>query len=518
MLALFAVLIRLPFLLKGEAFFNSDEAIEALMARHLRDWPVFFWGQGYKGVPEVYFTGLVFAVFGVGVVQAKAVTLAIWATAVAMTTRVAQRSHGDATAVVAGLTLSVGSTVLAFWSLSPNAEVAWLTLIASLLLLSRRADLTCLLCGLAMWIHPVAIWLVASVAMAAIARSDQWRSQKWRGIGRVLTGESRPLVVRASLLFIELLVVVAGAIYLYTYAGGAVRGAAITASHPQKVLRFVVVLAGIAVAAHAIAGTFGSRFRALRALLFLLIGIAPVIFYVVRGSIPGAPITTTRLADAPAKIEILTAWAVPMMIGVRDWAGILIRGAGWLTPAFLVSIAIFLVAGRDRLRQFVLVALVVFALLLIPGGVLQDVQSTRYLMPAFGIAAIASAGGLAILWRRSRVVAAALFVMTIVGFSWGQVRWYRQLGLDESDRQVSACLIDHGIREATADYWIAYRLTFLAHEQVLVVPDDALADRYAPYRARVMAAPVRARIVRMEHVPAGVQVLCTSNSLAAIRN
>src|SRR4029079_260395 len=111
LLAVFAILIRLPFLLKGEAFFNSDEAIEGLMARHLRDLPVFFWGQGYKGTPEVYLTGLVFAIFGVGVVQMKAVTLAICATGVDATTAVAERFYGAATAVVAGVILAVGSMV-----------------------------------------------------------------------------------------------------------------------------------------------------------------------------------------------------------------------------------------------------------------------------------------------------------------------------------------------------------------------------------------------------------------------
>ena len=508
----------MPFLLKGEAFFNSDEAIEGLMARHLGDLPVVFWGQGYKGVPETYLTGLVFAIFGVGVVQLKAVTLGIWVTAVAMTTRVAQRWYGEATAVVVGLTLAVGSTVLASWSLSANAEVSWLILIASLVLLSRRAEVTCLLCGLAIWIHPVAVWLVASVAIAAIARSPTWQSQRWRGLGAVLRGEGLLPVMRILVIVTEILVGLALLVFLFTYFGGALRGFPITANHPQKVLRFVAVLTGLAVVMHALAGTFGSRGRVIRAGVCLVIGVAPVIFYVARGSVPGAPITTSRLSDAPERIDVLVQWAVPMMIGIRDWAGVLIGGAGWLTLLFLVSIAVFLVAARDRLRQMILIALVVLGLLLIPGGVMQDVQSNRYLIPGFGFAAIAAGAGLATLRRRSRLLAGALFAMTLLGFVWGQVRWYRELGLDESDARVGACLIDHGIREATADYWIAYRFTFLAHEQLIVVPDNDLADRYAPYRARVMAAPTRARIVRTETVPSGASVICTSNSLTAIRN
>src|SRR5580765_1842000 len=82
-----SVLVRLPFLVQSEAFFNSDEALEGLMARHIRELPIFFWGQGYKGVPEVYLSATAFAIFGAGVVQLKAVTMAIWCGAVAVSTR-----------------------------------------------------------------------------------------------------------------------------------------------------------------------------------------------------------------------------------------------------------------------------------------------------------------------------------------------------------------------------------------------------------------------------------------------
>jgi len=39
-----------------------------------------------------------------------------------------------------------------------------------------------------------------------------------------------------------------------------------------------------------------------------------------------------------------------------------------------------------------------------------------------------------------------------------------------------------GARNAVADYWVSYRLTFLWRETVAVVPIHAAEDRYAPYR------------------------------------
>ena len=53
-IALAAVAARLPFLLRASRFFDADEAVEGLMARHLGDHSFFFWGQRYKGTPEVF--------------------------------------------------------------------------------------------------------------------------------------------------------------------------------------------------------------------------------------------------------------------------------------------------------------------------------------------------------------------------------------------------------------------------------------------------------------------------------
>ena len=61
--ALLAICARLPFLLTGRIPFDSDEAVEGLMARHVLngELPAFFWGQAFKGVPEVYAAAGAFA-------------------------------------------------------------------------------------------------------------------------------------------------------------------------------------------------------------------------------------------------------------------------------------------------------------------------------------------------------------------------------------------------------------------------------------------------------------------------
>src|SRR5947209_17711313 len=68
---------RLPFLLHADRFFDADEAVEGLMARHVLagEHPLFLWGQRYKGVPEIYLSAAVFRTAGSSVVALKAVTL-----------------------------------------------------------------------------------------------------------------------------------------------------------------------------------------------------------------------------------------------------------------------------------------------------------------------------------------------------------------------------------------------------------------------------------------------------------
>jgi hypothetical protein len=67
-----------------------------------------------------------------------------------------------------------------------------------------------------------------------------------------------------------------------------------------------------------------------------------------------------------------------------------------------------------------------------------------------------------------------------------------------SDYAEEQQLIDHlrssNIRVAAADYWLAYRLTFLSGENPIVVPLDPKEDRYKPYRQQFLRAPQTALI------------------------
>ena len=93
LIAAATIAARLPFLLRADRFFDADEAVEGLMARHVLtgEHPLFLWGQRYKGVPEVYLTSAVFRVAGSGVIALKAVTLACFVVFLCLNFRLLER-------------------------------------------------------------------------------------------------------------------------------------------------------------------------------------------------------------------------------------------------------------------------------------------------------------------------------------------------------------------------------------------------------------------------------------------
>jgi hypothetical protein len=120
----------------------------------------------------------------------------------------------------------------------------------------------------------------------------------------------------------------------------------------------------------------------------------------------------------------------------------------------------------------------------------MDLFSSRYLAALVLFAPFALAPVCARLgWRRAAgLLAASVFASGACGWlGFGDevnglaiVRLPGGGGQDEVElsRQLEA----RGVQAAIADYWVCYRMTFLARESLLVVPLHAREDRYPPYR------------------------------------
>lgn len=74
------------------------------------------------------------------------------------------------------------------------------------------------------------------------------------------------------------------------------------------------------------------------------------------------------------------------------------------------------------------------------------------------------------------------------------VRIRRDNGLAKDEHALAELLRARGIRYGLADYWVAYRLTFLFREDPILVPWHAALDRYPPYRRATEAEAVVAYV------------------------
>jgi hypothetical protein len=140
--AALTIAARLPFLVTGKIPFDSDEAVEGLMARHVLDGelPAFFWGQAFKGVPEVYASAGAFALFGSSVAVLKGVTLVLFALYVALNFILLDKIASRWIAASASLLLFFAPPALVFWSLDASAEYVLIMVLGTALLLLCLAD------------------------------------------------------------------------------------------------------------------------------------------------------------------------------------------------------------------------------------------------------------------------------------------------------------------------------------------------------------------------------------------
>lgn len=90
--------------------------------------------------------------------------------------------------------------------------------------------------------------------------------------------------------------------------------------------------------------------------------------------------------------------------------------------------------------------------------------------------------------RERRRIASAIVAAIIAVHAWQQVIWYQKLQPDTASIATIECLKRNGIRGGYAEYWTAYKLTFVAQEEIVIAPIDGI-DRYPPYTEYVRSLP-----------------------------
>lgn len=116
---LIALVGRGLLLASGAVSFHSDEAVVALMARHILqgERPVFFYGQAYMGSLDAWLVAGMFTLMGQSVLAIRIVQSTLYLGMVAVVFALGLRLSGKlSTAVIAGLLMAVPNTLVALYT------------------------------------------------------------------------------------------------------------------------------------------------------------------------------------------------------------------------------------------------------------------------------------------------------------------------------------------------------------------------------------------------------------------
>lgn len=452
-LLLVALLFRLPTIINA-AGLSSDPAIVGLQALHMLrgEWSWFLWGAGYQGSFDTLVLAVIFALVGSTPLTIMLGPLLGYLIVIALTFDILKRHTGYVLAAL--LVLPIIFTPRALNSVTLYAPRQW-----------------CITCVFA------AIWLLDAMPRAR-----------------------RPLLYAAAGACLSVM-----ALYLDLYALQLLPALglfALVCSFDGSSSKSMVVRRVAACAAGWVIGFF--------------------LLWLIRES-PGMTVQTTSTSLAPARLphNLLLLWntCLPWLLGykvfVSDtavWQPPLIFHVVQLIGAFLLLLGILVGGAALLVRRLPwssrrLGALGCIATLSSLAGFLVstmpvDQYSARYLAPIiwtspFALVPIASA----LRTKRFAVVLAPYILAAAVG-GWLSFGPYVQglfpvvtaRGEAKEEALVGDTLRRCGIHYAASDFWLAYRLTFLWHEQPIVVPLNAWQDRYPPYRQAWAAAPVMALI------------------------
>lgn len=492
---------RLPFLLRADRFFDSDEAVEGLMARHvfLGEYPLFLWGQRYKGVPEVYLTGAVFHWIpqtAASVVALKSVTLACFAAFVCLNFALLTRTCSRTVAWIATAFLIACPPSLVLWSLSGSAEIVMTFVAGAVLCLGvdawrRRGSqggvvVASAALGVGLWVQQFILYYVIALALTHLVQTPDWRKR----LHEAISGRSHPTWIRFTVQLPLAIAAVHAALGLVAFLTGdfeaAPFGAPVTATPPQKM--WWIAAGWLLAAISAVAAGHIRRAHVAPAIGFLA-GYSPAIIGHFVSSGREAPVGHMDLAGLRSSIPPIAHDVLPILFGFKSPTTGRLDVPAWSA----VIIAIVLVVSYIHIRRrpytpFFHIFLLTTPIVFIASGAFIDAQSYRYLMPVYAALPVVYAVGIDGALRANKMAGMTLLTGLLALFVLEQVDWYRQTEPDRESATIVECLDRAGIRAAFADYWLSYKLMFLTGERITLAPMNGV-DRYAPYTATVRAQP-----------------------------
>jgi hypothetical protein len=527
--ATLAVAARCPFLFSGKIAFDSDEAVEGLMARHVLhgEFPAFFWGQAFKGVPEVYAAAGAFAVFGPTVAVLKSVALVFFALYVALNFVLLDKIADRWLAVAASLLLILSPPALVFWSLDASAEYMVVMLLGTAFLLlcvrwqkghSRPVMAAIgLVIGLGLWVQQLFVFYLIPCAAILLLGSEWWASRgPRRAATDVMRATARPVAVKTLIRVLSIVAIVYLGLALVAFATGGFSleepGVTLGVRAPQKLLRVALAAGGLAVLLFAVWSDSTDRHRWLleraRPLgLGFIVGQTPTWLHTIFHGAAYPPERNANLWQLIRALPDIVGNIIPILAGFKMATTerlplpliAVVPGALaaltylWSNRRRLIGFARLRPIAPTLADDFIPLFVVFVPLLFLVSGAYLDTQSYRYLIPWYAGLSVAWAAGCLVLARRNAEMASILLAAVLAIHAWQQAAWYRELTPDAASQAMVDCLRRHDLRGGFADYWTSYKLTFLSNEQIIIAPNNG-TDRYPAYTAFIRSLPAKDRI------------------------
>ncbi len=556
-----ALLVRWPFIARGETLLHSDEAIVGLMAQDIaegRSLPLYFYGQRYMGALEAYAIAAVSPLFDDPIHALRFGPACFFALLVAVQYLMLTRWFGRRGGLMGALALLAAAPMLTQWSISARGGYIEIILWGSALIWAysewfveplppRRRQVQRFVFGAILgsgwWINPSILMFVLPIAAHALLNRPLAAVLAIPGLGtRLKRAASRTGVATLPALFILALLLL-NVTWSVWVEPGRVRKVLLLGLVPQPIA--AGILATIAVAAIALAvvktNVVGRARQLLQTngmmILGMLAGAAPAALYVLQ------TVTGSRPMDPSLPLGLRPLWlagdtmlylihGLPLLLGAdprpflqlvsvgRDTATLplglmtsgIVSAANWLVlGALLTSLVILLLSYQESIRRVLRLqpgnhpAAILLMLgfggclaLYVMGGCALDFTTIRYMVPFWAF--VPGLLAAAFVSRRFRLAVRLAPLWACAAWSVGQWAMYQQLGSPHPLRRVANVITTRGIDPAIAEPLDAHLLTYLTQQRCRTAEFESFWPRLGHFRPLVETAGPTDYIVQTREI------------------
>ena len=537
-----ALIVRWPFIERGETLLHSDEAIVGIMAQDIaegRSLPIYFYGQRYMGALEAYVIAAVSPLFENPIHALRFGPACFFALMVAIQYLMLTRWFSRRGGVIGAICLLAASPMFMQWSISARGGYIEILLWGSALLWAysewfvppvpkthrtRHRFVLGAIIGSGLWINPSIVLFVLSILAHALLNSPLAGLRRMPRVGERLHRVGQ-WTGRATLPLVALVAVLTLNVTWAVWVGDdQVHSMMLMGLLPKPIATGVLMLlGGVGLFLIAKNTCWIQQARMLATdnaaiILGMFAGAAPAVLYVMQTMIgtremdPSLPLGLRPLWLAGDNLLYLF-YALPLLFGADARPFLQLVGVGYddvtrplgiagtglvagansvALGACLSALLVLLWTQRDGLSRLLRLRPMNHspAMLLLLGtglgmglyvlsGCALDFTSIRYLVPLWVF--LPGIMAAVLVNRRFRAVARIAPVALCAAWGAGQFVLYTQLGAPHPLRAVSDALIETRTDPAVAELFDAHLLSYLTRQRCRTLEFDPFWRRLGRY-------------------------------------